>query len=434
MGLGLTHYIPFIVYICAFVVIFLTIFYRVEYGLFFLVPLIPLQPIWFKLFEYPLGKDLLDFLIIALLIGWFIRKKQNSEKTPNFFPIFLLIIISFSGLFIGANEFSLNLDNPYFRFWKNFIIMPILYLITFNNIREEKYIKILIFLMTLSMLANDFYFRNTFEWFKSEHFYQKGRISTFEDLGPNEMASFVSQGTILLLGIWLTYKHKWSRYWIGFVILANFYVILYSYSRGSYLAVLAACIFLGLIKERRILFALLLVIVLWTSILPNSVVERINMTQNEQGELDHASQVRIDVWYEGLNSFAQNPLGIGFAHYQSLGFGDTGKRDAHNMFVKMIVELGIQGLSIYILLYLLGIRSGWNLYRTADNGLFKGLGLGFIACIIANIVCNLFGQDWMLFSVTTYYWVFWALVERARVITQERAKTNLVVDAVAVGQ
>lgn len=426
MGLGLTHYIPYMIYMGVFVVAFLTMFYRVELGLFFLVPLTPWQSIWFKLWEFPLGTRLIDILMVALLIGWFLRKKQDSEKTPFLGVILLLIIITFSGLFIGANEFPLRLSNPYFKEWKNFIYMPLLYLITVNNIREERHMKILLFLMALSMLANDFYFKTTFKWIDTYHFSNKERTSIFIDLGPNEMASFVSQGTMFLLGIWLTYKEKWS--WriiaIAGIILANFYLIIYSYSRGAYLAVLISLLFFGLIKNRKILLIVGLLFVVWTSVLPTSVVERINMTQNQEGQLDNASEVRLLVWREGLNTFASNPLGVGFDRFKSQGLGDTGKRDAHNMFIKMLVELGIQGLGIYILLYILGLRSGWSLYKSGDNEFLSGLGLGFMACVLTTIITNSFGQSWLLFTVTSYYWVFWALVARANIIVRERAEIH----------
>jgi len=283
-------------------------------------------------------------------------------------------------------------------------------------------------LMAFSMLAIDFNFHSTFEFYKSDHYAHSDRISTFEDLGPNEMASFATQGTMMLFGILLVYKHRWARYFIGLVILANSYVILYSYSRGSYFAVSVAVILLGLIKERRILIAVALFGFLWSAVLPSSVVERITMTQQGAGELDHASQVRVDVWNFGIDNFIQNPLGIGFAKFRDLGFGSSENNgrayDAHNMYVKILTELGVQGLFVFIALYFLSLKSGWNLFKFSSDPFLSGLGLGFVGCVIGNMICNCFGQDWMLFPITSYYWIFWALVERATILVKSGRRAS----------
>jgi len=422
MGLGLSHYIPYVVYILVFVISVLAIFYRVELGLFFLVPLSPLQSIWYRLWDFPLGTSLVDIVVIAMLIGWFIQKKESINLRKNS-VILVLILVTFAGLFIGSDGFPLSLSNPYLKIWKNFIMMPLLYYITLHNIRDEKNIKILLFLMAFTMLAQDVSFHSSFQYFKSDHYSHKDRISTFEDLGPNEMASFMIQATMVLVGLWLSYKQRLSRYFVGIVIIANSYVILYSYSRAAYMAFLVTLFAFGVLKYRSLLIILVLFLSLWTSVVPVSVTERIQMTEDSSGDLDHAAQVRLDIWKFGLGNFMHNPLGIGFAKFRELGFGEEQNHgrayDAHNMFVKILTELGAQGLFVFIALYFIGLYSGWSLFKSTSNPFLSGLGLGFIGCVIGNLVCNLFGQDWMLFNVTSYYWVFWALVERAKIIVME---------------
>jgi len=419
MGLGLTQYAPSVIYVSVFIAAFLTVFYKTEIGLYFLIPLIPFENLWIKLWTRPLGTNLIDILIIALLIGWFLRRHEPFlEKNPFNWPIILLLLITLSSFFIGGVDLSFSDSHSVLARWKNFMIMPVLFLITINNVRSNRQIKILIALMAFSMFTNAFYFRSTFMWVKTVHFISRNRVTTYVDLGPNEMASFVAQGTMLLAGIWLVYKHKLARILIGIIIAANMYVILYSFSRGAYMAVFISSVFLGVVKDRRILIVLVFLLIGWHQVLPISVVERIEMTTNEQSELDHSSQVRVDVWKEGLSAFVKNPLGTGFDSYQTLGFGDTGKRDAHNMFVKMLVELGVQGLTIFLLLYWVTVKSGWRLYRSSKNDFSRGLGLGLIACVIVNMVTNLFGQNWLLFTVTSYYWIFAALVVRSTIMIE----------------
>ena len=52
-------------------VAFKTAFKDARWGLYLLVFLAPQPNLWHKLFEYPLGKDILDVVFLAVLIGMF---------------------------------------------------------------------------------------------------------------------------------------------------------------------------------------------------------------------------------------------------------------------------------------------------------------------------------------------------------------------------
>ncbi len=414
MGLGLTKFVPIIVYFAVYIIIFIAALHRVEFGLLFLIPLTPWQSIWYKLWIFPLGTRLIDLIMASLLIGWYLQNKNNLLESSNIYkPLVYLFIVTFLGLFINANSFPLDINNPYFKFWKNFIYMPLLLIITYNTLTKEKYILCLVYLMALSMLANDFYFYTTFKWYNSEHFYHQMRISTFKDLGPNEMASFTTQGTVFLIPLLFVSRiPPFYKILIAVVILGNLYQILYSFSRGAYLAFFSSFLIFSFLKKRSLFFILIIFLLSWQILLPNAVVERIKMTEKQEGQLDHASAVRIEVWKEGLHEFLSNPLGKGFAKFRTLGMGDTGHRDAHNILVKIFVELGIQGFIVLLYLYYISLKDGFRLFKLAKDELYSSIGLGFMLCTISNFICNFFGQDWLLFNVTTYYWVFWAITLR----------------------
>jgi len=422
LGLGLTHYIPLAVYISFFIAIILSFLNRTSLALFFLIPLIPQQVIWTKLWDYPLGKHLILIMIVIVLLFVSIQGKDDVARKGVFTPAILLILITFIGLFIGSSGFPLTLDNKYFRIWLNFIIMPLLFLVVYKGVQKEWEIKLIIFLMALSMLANFFHFRSSFMWSGSEHYDNTMRISIFSDLGPNEMAAFAVQGTIALGAIFLLYKKLWSRLFLGFVILGNIYLILFSYSRANYMAFVVGLFFIGVMRKKVVLLLVLLVALMsWRVILPTTVTERIAMTTQDDGELDHASAIRLVVWKEGLNTFLSHPMGVGFLKYESLGLGEPGARDAHNMSIKMLVEMGIPGLAIYLLLYIWSFKSGWRLYRTAPDDFRRGLGLALMGCVLTNFISNMFGQNWTLLSVTSNYWVLWALSERCLAMLQKDA-------------
>lgn len=81
IGIGLTQYIPFIVYLGFVSVLLLTLLYRIEIGIFFVVPLLPLQNLLDSIVEFPGGKDFLDLLCLAMLIRWFYDRNVGDRRT-----------------------------------------------------------------------------------------------------------------------------------------------------------------------------------------------------------------------------------------------------------------------------------------------------------------------------------------------------------------
>src|SRR5262245_38605853 len=114
LGLGLTKIIPFIVYLTMILVAVLTLMYRVEIGIYFLVPLIPQQSTLEGIARYPLGKDIVDVILLALLVRWWINSAQKPEgmfaKTPVNTPVFWLAAWTLLELWLGS--FNLNLPLP----------------------------------------------------------------------------------------------------------------------------------------------------------------------------------------------------------------------------------------------------------------------------------------------------------------------------------
>src|SRR5207245_4225216 len=90
------------------------------------------------------------------------------------------------------------------------------------------------------------------------------------------------------------------------------YCLMYTFSRGAYIAFLVGLGFLGVVKQRKWLLVMLVGLIGWQVFLPNSVQERITMTYTEEGELESSAQTRVQVWEDAMQLFRTNPiLGIG---------------------------------------------------------------------------------------------------------------------------
>jgi O-antigen ligase len=199
---------------------------------------------------------------------------------------------------------------------------------------------------------------------------------------------------------------------------------MYSFSRGSYLGFLAGLLFIGFVKKRMLLLPFIIFLVMWKSLLPLSVVERVEGTVVQQGERTDVISVggaeletagRTELWGKALNYFFANPVtGTGYDTYGRL----TG-RDTHNVYLKTMAEQGLIGLFIYLGLYALALRSGWRLYKQGDEELVRALGFGFLCAVVGSMVVNFFGDRWTYLQLGGLYWIFWALVD------QENSRINL---------
>lgn len=422
--------ITLIIYIIGFsLILFLSISGKVYLGLLFLIPLFPLQNIIERLHQFPFGKDFNDIILIAMILGWLFhsstKNKRIFEPTPFNKIIFIIFIYTLISLWSGSSY--LNFSSPIsvsdlrVQTWKNYMLLPLLFLITVNNIRTLKQIKWLIMVMVLSMFVMDYYTGNQIKWMPGLVSREKIH-GTFAWLGPNEVAAFYATYTFVLLGIFFFDRVKLRRIVLATVIILNIYCALFLYSRGAYVAILVSFIFISFIKNKRFLIPLIVLLLFWQAILPKNVVERITETKTEEGTLDPSTQHRLDMWKQSFDLLRNNPImGIGFntIPYLGLTLGDT-----HNIYVKVLTEQGIIGMVIFLTLLFGALKIGWRLYKSAKDKFLKGLGFGFTVCVISTMVVNFFGDRFTYLQLGAYFWVFLGLTVRGNIIVQEELKSQ----------
>lgn len=125
----------------------------------------------------------------------------------------------------------------------------------------------------------------------------------------------------------------------------------------------------------------------------------------------------MDIWKKSLDLFKSSPLlGVGFQVIPSLGFQ---LKDVHNMYVSFLSELGIIGLALFLLLFLLALIISWKLFKNSNDFFFKGLGFGVFLSVISSAITNFFGNHWTYIQLGSFYWAFLAMVVRANIIERE---------------
>jgi len=403
---------------------FVTIFKKAEWGLLLLIIIIPQPNLWYKIHDYPFGKDFVDILFFSIILGIIVQKK-GIRMTPNSVVIIIFTALSYLSLVNSSLRFSLPLpvttSNFLFVDWKNYTEMILLYFLAVSVFKEEDDQKRAVLLMSVIIL---FIAVRSYRNFTggAAFDYTKRYGGPFEamGLGANHFGAFMADYGALFFGLFLIDK-DWRRRLLFLVtVLFCLHPLFYAYSRGASLAALAVVTFFGVVKKRSLLVGVAVVLLAWQTILPVSVVDRISMTETAEGEIESSAAGRLLLWEYAIDLFKENPVfGLGFGGYALSSSGVTLENnetlrqgfDAHNFYMRTLSEQGLVGISVFILLLYRAFLSGWRLYRRGLTRFNMGLGFGFMGTVLALVITNMFGDRWSYFALGGYFWILWGIVD-----------------------
>jgi len=396
---------------------------NVRWALMLVVFLLPLRNVIDRIQIYPFANQFIDILLGGILIGGFFNKRTAALKTPEqssittiaIITVFYLLFSLLRGGFFLYGGFNFDVHDSRIQDWKNFSLMPVLLFLTFKNSINKKEIWTILGVMCCSMFLVDFYTIHQIQ----EHSGLLGREQirgTFQFLGPNEVAAFFNEYTIIIMSVLYALKKGRNKWLLLILILVNIYSITFLYSRGAYAGLMMGMLILFSFKDKKLLIPLFLVLLLWQSVLPQNVIDRIKETKTQSGALDESSQRRIDIWQQAFDYVKSSPIvGIGFGSFRRLGLD---LQDTHNIYIKILTEQGLIGIIIFFMTVFFFIKQGWQLYKKGDDDLSRALGLGFFCCIFVMMVNNFFGDRWSYLEPNAYLWVFAGLVARLNVISK----------------
>ncbi len=423
LGLGLERYTPYVFYIGFWVMCVISLAGRPFWGLCYAIPFLPARDIRFRLDSLPLGPSMLTILILSVVLGAILRGKHLPKS--KLYLIWLvygiyLYISMWLGYWMGKEPAPLWLSNANFVVWKEYMLVPLLFVAASLLVEDRKAIKIVIFLTALTLFGIDFLSIHSGGAARSATTYSDAlRGSGPLAFDANYTAAFLAEFGMFFWGFLQFVKAKPPKSLglklagyglVGYTLFAT----MYTFSRGGYLAVLASVLVLGILKDRKLLVILGLFLLTWQTIVPATVRERVTMTQNAYGQLGSSAEERVEMWQESWDSFKSSPIfGEGFSSFRYGQHVVSDLKDTHNIFLKVLVETGLVGISMFLILLQQMLAVGFRLFRRANDPLYRGLGLGlFIACCSA-IVANFFGDRWTVVEISGPLFVLVAAAVRA---------------------
>jgi putative inorganic carbon (HCO3(-)) transporter len=413
---GLEGYLGLALYLSGVVAVVLSIVWRPIIGIYYLVPLIPLQTTRYRMMEFPLGASIVNVVLAGVAIGLLRKREWFLPRTPWTCVVAVYAVYTFLTLFLDGNNLV-----PRFREWWNYMSMPLLLFLVAASVKTGREMKIVLLLMCLATLAMDRSFWNAIkdrDYSTFSRDLQEGGAMGYA--GVQGMAAYNAQFAWLAAALSAAQDRRIVRLALFGLALFAANCVMYSFSRGGYVALLAGWLFMGVVKWRKLLVILLLFGATWTAVVPNAVRERVLTTYDPNGgELDRSSTLRLELWSDALDLFQANPVtGSGFNTYAYMnrlyGYADT-----HNIYLKVLIETGLIGLLLLLWLMAKTFWTGCRVFRYARDPLFSALGLGLAAWVVCSGIASLFGDRWTYLQINGYLWVLAGLVTRAAVLESE---------------
>jgi putative inorganic carbon (hco3(-)) transporter len=172
----------------------------------------------------------------------------------------------------------------------------------------------------------------------------------------NDLALALNMGLPMLFYLSKDESRRWLKLLLKFAFALNIVAIVFTYSRGGFLA-LALVLFLLMIKAKYKSMAVITlsmgcVLGLW--LIPAKWTDRMNTIQTY--EEDRSAMGRINAWHMAWNLALDRPFtGGGFEAFTPTTFrmyapNPKDYHDAHSNYFEMLAEQGFIGLGLYLLL------------------------------------------------------------------------------------
>ena len=415
-GTGIGHFIPLAAYLGFWIMCLVSLGGRPLLGLYYMLPFLPYRLLRDHFIDYPLGANMMTILVLSVIVGALIRGKR-LPKSRLYLIWFVFAVYLYLSMWIGvalANAPApLWLSDINFVTWKDYMVIPLVFVAAGLVIEDRKAIRTVVLITAISLLFIDrscILESMTRTWTTFDEDKRGGGPLAY---GSNQTAAFLAQFAMFFWGFTqFVKKIKFKLLNYGLVAITLF-ATMYTFSRGGYLAVLCSVLVLGLLKDRKLLLVLGIFLLTWQTVVPAPVRERVSMTENSNGQLEASAQERVDLWQNAEKSFLHSPIvGNGFATFQ-LGEHVDNLKDTHNWYIKVMVETGIIGLIIAIILLQQLLAMSYRLFKRATDPLYQGLGLGLLLATCSCIVANFFGDRWTYLEITGLLWVLAGAAIRA---------------------
>ena len=286
----------------------------------------------------------------AAIVSWMISREKKPIPLCSV-SVLMIVLILWCGV---TTIFAINPPHAFYQ-WQQFSKIILMTLITLSVMRNDEYLKQLIWITTLSI---GFYTvkGGLFTIITGGNYQVWGPPDTF--IYDNNQLALATLMIIPLMNYLAgTAQNWWIKWGLHGAMLLSLASAVGSYSRGALLGIGAVSLVLWLRSRRKLAFGIggVLVAVCGLSLAPQKWWDRMNTI--ETYEVDASANQRFEVWKEARLIAANRPVfGGGFgvfddqATWERFGSGLDKPRNVHSIYFEMLGTQGYFGLAIFLAL------------------------------------------------------------------------------------
>ncbi|MCL2703439.1 MAG: O-antigen ligase family protein [Defluviitaleaceae bacterium] len=303
-----------------------------------------------------------------------------------------------------------------------YILFILFFIAAKNTLRTRRMIFAAVSLLALSGLivaAFGVYqrltgrFIETMAWIDDEMFEQAtSRIySTLEN--PNVLGEYLIFVISLTLGMLYYLKNPVYKLGTLGILGISGMCMLFTQSRGAWLGLIFAIAVFALMHDRRMVLLGIIGILVLPAFLPETVIMRFLSIGDRS---DSSTSYRVNIWLGSIAMIRTTWLsGIGpgvdsFRHvYQEYAFNAVEAPHSHNLFLQVIIDQGVFGFIIFMLLLFTYFKYIFNRYRRSKDPFVRAVTAAIAAGMFGYLVQGMTDNVWYNYRIVAYFWFITAL-------------------------
>lgn len=367
-----------------------------------LVMYAPITGVFMAVFAAPFVPTMaLAGLCLWTALSLVIKSVSDKNFKWRFDGLGICIILFLAVLFISSAMSFAKMSS--LKVWAMYLVFVGFYFVIINSVKTKEQLYGLFKLLAISGALVALYgvaqyvfgWTTTNAWIDEEMF-EDATMRVYSTLGnPNVLGEYL----LLVLPVAAVYmlKFKWkslAKYTYGAMFAVLALCLILTQSRGCWIGFMASAVIFVTFYEGKLWGLLPLALLMLPFVMPQTIAERIMSVGNME---DSSTSYRVFIWLGTLGMMKYYWLGgIGMGEtafakvYPFFSYNAIIAPHSHNTFLQLLVEAGISGLLVFLIMQVVFIKQMSVVYRhdnkkSIDSMLALALGSGVIGFLIQSM-------------------------------------------------
>ena len=374
----------------------------------------------------------LSLLCLFSLLLHAVRTKGFRFKFDGtgFFIILFIAVYLIAGITSFSMMKSLSIWAIYFAFMT-------MYFVIINSVNTEKLLRGILVCFVLSGLfvclygiAQYLFGWNTTQAWMDEDMFSDIKMRIYSTLGnPNVLGEYILLVLPVSIGLMWINKNPASKIVYAGISAVMFAALILTFSRGCWIGILFAAVIFITFAAGKLWGLGLLALPVLPMVLPESIINRFASIGDMK---DSSTSYRVYIWMGTLSmikDFWVSGIGMGqeaFTQvYPFYSYNGIVAPHSHNLFLQILVESGIAGIAVFLLIIFFYLRKVMVGYQVGGKGdAMSTMMTAITAGICGFLVQGMFDNSFYNYRVMLVFWCTLAIGRACVYVAEQRRESN----------